>query len=61
MARIPLPIRTPPFFRAPPTLRPSLFPALMCPLQAKYEEEASATYATARLWDDGVIDPADTR
>ncbi|KAL0356838.1 UNVERIFIED_CONTAM: Methylcrotonoyl-CoA carboxylase beta chain, mitochondrial [Sesamum calycinum] len=26
-----------------------------------YEQEGSAYYSTARLWDDGVIDPADTR
>lgn len=26
-----------------------------------YEKEASAYYSTARLWDDGIIDPADTR
>ncbi|MGE5316900.1 MAG: carboxyl transferase domain-containing protein [Chloroflexota bacterium] len=28
---------------------------------AKYEEEGSAYYSTARLWDDGIIDPKDTR
>lgn len=28
---------------------------------AKYEREGSAYYSTARLWDDGIIDPADTR
>lgn len=27
----------------------------------KYETEGAATYSTARLWDDGIIDPADTR
>jgi 3-methylcrotonyl-CoA carboxylase beta subunit len=27
----------------------------------KYEEEGSAYYSTARIWDDGIIDPADTR
>lgn len=27
----------------------------------KYEEESSAYYSTARLWDDGIIDPLDTR
>ena len=31
------------------------------PVLAKYESEGSAYYSTARLWDDGVIDPADTR
>ncbi len=27
----------------------------------KYETEGSAYYSTSRLWDDGIIDPADTR
>lgn len=27
----------------------------------KYDEEGSAYFSTARLWDDGIIDPADTR
>jgi acetyl-CoA carboxylase carboxyltransferase component len=27
----------------------------------KYEEEGSPYYSTARLWDDGIIDPLDTR
>ncbi len=31
------------------------------PVLAKYETEGSPYYSTARLWDDGVIDPADTR
>ena len=31
------------------------------PTLEKYEEEGSPFYSTARLWDDGVIDPADTR
>ncbi|KAF1043570.1 carboxyl transferase domain-containing protein [Xylophilus sp.] len=31
------------------------------PLRAQYEEQGHPYYATARLWDDGVIDPADTR
>ena len=31
------------------------------PVLAKYEEEGSPYYSTGRLWDDGVIDPADTR
>ena len=28
---------------------------------AKYEEEGSAYYSTSRLWDDGIIDPVQTR
>jgi 3-methylcrotonyl-CoA carboxylase beta subunit len=31
------------------------------PTLAKYAAESSAYYSTARLWDDGVIDPVDTR
>ena len=31
------------------------------PLLEQYEREGHPYYATARLWDDGVIDPADTR
>jgi 3-methylcrotonyl-CoA carboxylase beta subunit len=31
------------------------------PIRAQYEKQGNAYYATARLWDDGVIDPADTR
>ena len=31
------------------------------PIRAQYDEQGSAYYATARLWDDGIIDPADTR
>jgi len=35
--------------------------ALKKPILDKYEAEGNPYYATARLWDDGVIDPADTR
>ncbi len=35
--------------------------ALKAPILAKYAEESSAYYSTARLWDDGIIDPVDTR
>ena len=31
------------------------------PIRAQYEEQGNAYYSTARLWDDGIIDPADTR
>ena len=31
------------------------------PILEKYENEGSPYYSTARLWDDGVIDPRDTR
>ncbi|MFB8248118.1 carboxyl transferase domain-containing protein [Streptomyces sp. NPDC055952] len=35
--------------------------AFKAPIRAQYERQGSAYYATARLWDDGVIDPMDTR
>ncbi len=35
--------------------------ALRAPIVAKYEEEGSPYYSTARLWDDGILDPAQTR
>ncbi|MBI2337326.1 MAG: methylcrotonoyl-CoA carboxylase [Deltaproteobacteria bacterium] len=31
------------------------------PILEKYEQEGSAYYSTARVWDDGMIDPLDTR
>jgi len=31
------------------------------PILAEYERQGSPYYSTARLWDDGVIDPLDTR
>lgn len=33
----------------------------MRPTLEKYDHEGSAYYSTARLWDDGIIDPVDTR
>jgi acetyl-CoA carboxylase carboxyltransferase component len=35
--------------------------AVKAPVLAKYEEEGSPYYSTARLWDDGVIPPSQTR
>jgi acetyl-CoA carboxylase carboxyltransferase component len=35
--------------------------AIREPIVAQYEHEGSPYYSTARLWDDGVIDPVDTR
>ncbi len=35
--------------------------AFKAPILAQYEDQGSPYYSTARLWDDGVIDPADTR
>ncbi|UVC09903.1 methylcrotonoyl-CoA carboxylase [Rhizobium sp. TH2] len=35
--------------------------AFKAPIRDKYEIEGHPYYASARLWDDGIIDPADTR
>ena len=35
--------------------------AFKAPIRQKYEDEGNPYFATARLWDDGVIDPAQTR
>ena len=35
--------------------------AFKAPIQAQYEAQGHPYYASARLWDDGIIDPADTR
>jgi 3-methylcrotonyl-CoA carboxylase beta subunit len=35
--------------------------AFKAPIKAQYEVQGHPYYATARLWDDGIIDPADTR
>ena len=34
---------------------------IKAPILAKYQQESSAYYSTARLWDDGIIDPRQTR
>jgi len=35
--------------------------AILEPIREKYDREGSPYYSTARLWDDGIIDPAKTR
>ena len=35
--------------------------AFKAPIRRQYEEQGHPYFATARLWDDGIIDPADTR
>ncbi|WP_280396366.1 carboxyl transferase domain-containing protein [Nocardia brasiliensis] len=35
--------------------------AFKAPIRDQYERQGNPYYSTARLWDDGVIDPADTR
>ena len=40
---------------------PAQMEAFKDPIRRKYEEEGNPYYATARIWDDGIIAPADTR
>jgi acetyl-CoA carboxylase carboxyltransferase component len=42
-------------------MAPAEVEAFKAPILAKYEEEGSPYYSSARLWDDGVIPPAQTR
>lgn len=44
-----------------PPMRAEEEQAFMQPILEKYGREGSAYYSTARLWDDGIIDPLDTR
>ena len=43
------------------TLTPEEEEAITAPILEKYEHEGSPYYSSARLWDDGVIDPTQTR
>lgn len=43
------------------TMSPQEQDAFRKPIREKYEAEANAYYSSARLWDDGIIDPHDTR
>ena len=44
-----------------PALTPAEADEFKRPILEKYENEGNPYHSTARLWDDGVIDPADTR
>jgi acetyl-CoA carboxylase carboxyltransferase component len=44
-----------------PAMTPDEVAEFERPTREKYEREGHPFYATARLWDDGVIDPAETR
>jgi 3-methylcrotonyl-CoA carboxylase beta subunit len=47
--------------RAGSTLSAAEEDAIRAPILEKYEREGSPYYSTARLWDDGIVDPAETR
>ncbi|MDP2319785.1 MAG: carboxyl transferase domain-containing protein [Acidobacteriota bacterium] len=42
-------------------LSPAAEAAIREPILQKYDSEGSPYYSTARLWDDGILDPAETR
>src|SRR5262249_25125466 len=54
-------VKRQPRARDSPTLSAEDERAIRAPILAKYEEEGSPYYSTARIWDDGVLDPAKTR
>ncbi|MCB0366026.1 MAG: methylcrotonoyl-CoA carboxylase [Bdellovibrionaceae bacterium] len=43
------------------TMSPAEQEEFKAPILEKYEKESSPYYSSSRIWDDGVIDPADTR
>jgi acetyl-CoA carboxylase carboxyltransferase component len=43
------------------SLSPEAEAAIRDPILEKYDAEGSPYYSTARLWDDGIVDPAETR
>jgi acetyl-CoA carboxylase carboxyltransferase component len=47
--------------RGEPLLAPAAQAEFKQPILDKYEREGSPYYSTARLWDDGILDPAETR
>jgi 3-methylcrotonyl-CoA carboxylase beta subunit/propionyl-CoA carboxylase len=47
--------------RSGQALTPEEEAAIRDPILDKYEREGSPYYSTARLWDDGILDPAETR
>jgi 3-methylcrotonyl-CoA carboxylase beta subunit len=55
------PACSPPSTATPTSGRLNEAEAFKAPVRQKYEDEGNPYYATARLWDDGVIDPVQTR
>lgn len=47
--------------RGQPTMGDDEQAAFKAPILEKYEREGDPYYSTARLWDDGILDPAETR
>lgn len=49
------------FARRGQQVDPELVQAMLAPLQKQLDEESHVLFGTARIWDDGIIDPRDTR
>ncbi|MGH2542348.1 MAG: carboxyl transferase domain-containing protein, partial [Ardenticatenaceae bacterium] len=47
--------------RGQPLMGPEEQVEFMQPILDTYEREGNPYYSSARLWDDGILDPADTR
>lgn len=60
-ARVMVTVKEQQLLREGKRLSPEEAEAIARPLREKYEHEGSPYYATARLWDDGILDPVDTR
>ena len=43
------------------TMTPQEQEKFKAPILKKYDQESSAYFSTAHLWDDGILDPLDTR
>ena len=56
-----MPLVAQPLKAAGKTLSPEEREKMLQTILKKYEDEGSAYFSTARLWDDGIIDPVDTR
>ena len=47
--------------RAGQELTPAEIAAIREPILEEYRRQSSAYYSTSQLWDDGILDPVDTR
>lgn len=54
-------VKTEQYAKKGQTISPEEIAALKDPILKQFEQQSSAFYASARLWDDGVIDPRQTR
>ena len=60
-ARVLVQVKSEQLKKAGKELSPAEEQAIMAPVLAKYHEESDAYFGSSRLWDDGLIDPVETR